>query len=44
LKTHSDMVKQSSIETIKSEQMIDNIDIDGLREFSIDGINLLELL
>jgi hypothetical protein len=44
LKTHGDMVKQSSIETIKSEQMIDNIDIDGLREFSIDGINLLELL
>ena len=44
LKTHSDMVKQSSIEKIKSEQMIDNIDIDGLREFSIDGVNLLELI
>lgn len=44
IKTHSDMVKQSSIETIKSEQMIDNIDIDGLRQFSIDGVNLLELV
>lgn len=44
LKSHSDMVKQSSIETIKTEQMIDNIDIDGLRQFSIDGVNLLELI
>lgn len=44
LKTHSNMVKQSSIETIKTEQLIDNIDIDGLRQFSIDGVNLLELL
>lgn len=44
IKTHSGMVKQSSIETIKTEQMIDNIDIDGLREFSIDGVNLLELI
>ena len=44
IKTHGNMVKQSSIETIKSEQMIDNIDIDGLRDFSIDGVNLLELI
>lgn len=44
LKLHGDMVKQSSIELIKTEQMIDNIDIDGLREFSIDGVNLLELV
>lgn len=44
IQSHSLLVKQSSIETIKSEQMIDNIDIDGLREFSIDGVNLLELI
>ena len=44
LKMHSNLVKQSSIEKIKSEQMIDNIDIDGLRQFTIDGVNLLELV
>ena len=44
IKSHGNLVKQSSIETIKTEQMIDKIDIDGLRELSIDGVNLLELV
>lgn len=41
--SHSNMVQQTSIQKIKSN-MIDLIDIDGLRNLSIDGLNLLELL
>jgi hypothetical protein len=43
IETHSKMIPQSSIQKMKSE-MIDLIDIDGLRSLSIDGLNLLELL
>ena len=43
IETHTNMVPQSSIEQIRSE-MIDLVDIDGLRSLSIDGLNLLELL
>lgn len=40
---HSAMVPPSAIEHVKAD-MIDLIDIDGLRSLSIDGLNLLELL
>lgn len=40
---HSQMIPQSQIEKIKSN-MIDLVDIDGLRSINIDGLNLLELL
>lgn len=41
--THVKMVKPSMIEKVKSE-MVDLIDIDGLYKFTIEGLNLLELL
>ena len=44
IKLHSDMIPMSYIEKIKSEQMIDKIDIDGLSSFNIDGVNLIELV
>lgn len=44
IKSHSDLVKPSAIEKIKSEQLVDKVDIDGLRQYSIAGINLLELV
>lgn len=40
---HTEMIPQSAIAKVKSD-MVDLIDIDGLRNFSIDGLNLLELL
>lgn len=40
---HTELIPQSAIEAVKSE-MIDLVDIDGLRSLSIDGLNLLELL
>lgn len=43
IELHTGMIPQSSIEKLKSE-MIDLVDIDGLRSLSIDGLNLLELL
>lgn len=43
IETHTNMVPQSSVEQVRSE-MIDLVDIDGLRSLSIDGMNLLELL
>ena len=44
IKSHAELIPRSSIESIKSEQMIDMIDIDSLRQLSIDGVNLLELV
>lgn len=44
VKSHANMIPPSYIEKIKSEQMIDKIDIDGLNSFSIDGVNLIELI
>ena len=41
--SHTKLIKQSAIEQVKSN-MIDLVDIDGLRSLSIDGLNLLELL
>lgn len=43
IESHTNMIPQSSIEQVRSE-MIDLVDIDGLRSLSIDGFNLLELL
>lgn len=40
---HTKMIPKSSIQNVKSN-MIDMVDIDGLRSLSIDGLNLLELL
>ena len=39
----TEMIPQSAIQNMKSN-MIDLIDIDGLNRYSIDGLNLLELL
>lgn len=41
--THASLIKMSNIEKIKSS-MIDLLDIDGLAQLSIDGLNLLELV
>lgn len=43
IETHSSLIPKSVIEKTKSS-MIDLYDIDGLRELSINGLNLLELL
>ena len=43
IESHTKMIPQSSIQNMKSE-MIDLVDIDGLQKYSIDGLNLLELL
>lgn len=43
LESHANMIPQSAIQNMKSN-MIDLIDIDGLNQYSIDGLNLLELL
>jgi hypothetical protein len=43
IESHTSMVPQSAIQNMKSD-MIDLVDIDGLQKFSIDGLNLLELL
>lgn len=43
IELHSQMIPQSAIQNTKSS-MIDLVDIDGLRNLSIDGLNLLELL
>lgn len=43
IRQHTRMIPQSYIQKVKSE-MIDLVDIDGLRNLSIDGLNLLELL
>lgn len=41
--THAMMIPQSMIEKVKSK-MVDMYDIDGLRQLTVDGLNLLELL
>lgn len=41
--SHTSMIPQSAIQNMKAN-MIDMVDIDGLQKFSIDGLNLLELL
>jgi hypothetical protein len=43
IELHTQMVPQSAIQNVKAN-MIDLVDIDGLRSLSIDGLNLLELL
>ena len=43
IESHTSMIPQSAIQNMKSD-MIDLVDIDGLQKFSIDGLNLLELL
>ena len=44
IEKHSELIPKSYITKYKSEKMIDLLDIDGLRNISIDGLNLLELL
>ncbi len=41
--SHTNMITQSAIQNMKAD-MIDLVDIDGLNKYSIDGLNLLELL
>lgn len=41
--THASLIKMSNIEKIKAS-MIDLLDIDGLAQLSIEGLNLLELV
>jgi len=41
--THTGLIPESIIAKVKSE-MIDLYDIDGLRSFNVQGLNLLELL
>jgi len=43
LEAHTKMIPQSAIQNMKAT-MIDMVDIDGLQKYSIDGLNLLELL
>ena len=43
IESHTQMIPMSMIEKVKSS-MIDLYDIDGLSSFSIQGLNLLELL
>lgn len=43
IESHSRMIPYSMIEKVKSE-MVDLYDIDGLRSFTIEGLNLLELM
>ena len=43
IESHTNMIPQSAIQNMKSD-MIDLVDIDGLQKYSIDGLNLLELL
>ena len=43
LPTHASLIKMSNIEKIKAS-MIDLLDIDGLAQLSIEGLNLLELV
>ena len=44
IESHTKMVPESAIQNMKADMMIDLVDIDGLQKFSIDGLNLLELL
>ena len=43
IETHTGLIPQSIIEKVKAS-MVDLYDIDGLRSYTIDGLNLLELL
>lgn len=43
IESHTKMIPQSAIQNMKAD-MIDLVDIDGLQKYSIDGLNLLELL
>ena len=43
IQSHTNLITKSAIERVKAD-MIDLVDIDGLRSLSIDGLNLLELL
>ena len=43
ISSHTNMIPKSQVEKLKSN-MVDLIDIDGLHNITIDGLNLLELL
>jgi hypothetical protein len=43
IKTHTDMIPQSTIERIKSN-MIDKYDIDAFMKLRVGDLNLMELL